>query len=96
MAGDTALAMRHRPNHKQVVVGLAMAEADIPASDPSGKDHAVRDGEECQPFWGHCADCGHEWVIFYAPIDLSKVGEIGKRAICPSCASTKVNCGKAQ
>ena len=48
-----------------------------------------------QPFYVHCASCKHEWVAFYTPMDVSTVAEIGKRAICPSCGSTKVNCGNA-
>jgi hypothetical protein len=50
---------------------------------------------ERQPFNGYCANCKHEWVLFYVPMDLAKVGEIGKRAICPACGETKVMCGKA-
>jgi Zn finger protein HypA/HybF involved in hydrogenase expression len=48
-----------------------------------------------QPFWAHCADCKHEWVVFWTPMDISKVAEIGKRSICPACGETKVMCGKA-
>jgi hypothetical protein len=50
---------------------------------------------ERQPFYVHCTSCKHEWVCFYEPMDIAKVAEIGKRAICPACGETKVNCGKA-
>jgi hypothetical protein len=50
---------------------------------------------ERQPFWGHCATCKDEWIVFYAPMDIAKVAEISKRAICPACGDAKVNCGRA-
>jgi hypothetical protein len=47
-----------------------------------------------EPFWGHCSWCSHEWVIFYAPMDMLKIAEITKKAICPACGDTKIMCGK--
>jgi hypothetical protein len=55
---------------------------------------SVEPSVERQPFYVHCASCKHEWVAFYTPMDVTTVAKIGKRAICPSCGSTKVNCGK--
>jgi len=49
---------------------------------------------ERQPFYVHCS-CKHEWIAFYAPMDIAKVADICKRAICPSCGETKAMCGKA-
>jgi hypothetical protein len=96
---------RHRTLPDDVAPGHQTSERTCPMVDdhiPSAEDSINSDagmpqrGDERQPFWGHCASCKHQWVIFYAPLDLAKVAEIGKRAICPACGETKVNCGKAQ
>lgn len=46
--------------------------------------------------WKHCAECGHEWVAAYLPMSVDKFAAIGKRTICPKCASKKIMCGKKE
>jgi hypothetical protein len=45
-------------------------------------------------FYVHCYDCGHEWIAFYLPMQLSFM-ERFKNICCPKCAGPKVFCGKA-
>ena len=47
-----------------------------------------------EPFYVHCADCSHEFIAFYAPIQLSLIKRF-KNAACPMCASKNVLTGKA-
>lgn len=56
-----------------------------------GSLKGIRDRE----FWVHCADCAHEWIAFYTPIRLDRIGRFGK-ICCPKCTSKKVLCGKAK
>lgn len=39
---------------------------------------------------GSCGECSHVWTLAYLPMDLTKVADICKRAICPACACKKV------
>lgn len=37
-----------------------------------------------------CAECSTVWVLAVLPMDVDKVGRLGKNAACPRCASTRV------
>jgi len=36
-----------------------------------------------------CVSCGHAWIVGYAPIALSLMAELAKRAMCPKCGHTR-------
>jgi hypothetical protein len=44
--------------------------------------------EDKQPFWVNCASCGHEWILFYAPIAVDIMAKFAKNP-CPMCGEAK-------
>lgn len=54
--------------------------------------------EEKKPFYAHCKDCGHEWVVFYTPLTMDKAGmkllKCAGKSPCPKCTGKKVYAGK--
>ena len=40
-----------------------------------------------RPQWVRCGECGHEWIGFYAPIEVNRMSKIVKGIHCPSCAA---------
>jgi hypothetical protein len=52
----------------------------------SGPDKML--DEEKQPFWVNCAACGHEWILFYAPIAVEIMAKFAKNP-CPMCGEAK-------
>lgn len=43
--------------------------------------------ETRKPQWVRCAECGHEWIGLYMPIDVRSLTRIVRGMHCPSCAA---------
>lgn len=42
--------------------------------------HAMNNDSQLR---ARCPDCDHRWTVAYLPMDMGRVGELGKVARCP-------------